>query len=266
MGLGALEPQRIDLLDQLLINHLEPISFLSVKFKSKLKLLLIVFPLLIAHIMLLLFNLVPEVALSFDELLNLAVQVFVVVMVLLFQLVEQGLEFLGFLLQQRDLLVFGGEVVLDEVGTLTEDVVFRGVLGELELQLHDIAVLFVVVVFQLGHVFLSVQVNAVLFIELDPAPLQLNLEPPVLAFKILKRVPGILQLPFQSKNLIGKSLHFLTGPVGVLHFLHEHLLTDPVDFLVLVHEFFVQAGDLLFEEGSFVGEFGDGDVLAFELV
>ena len=216
--------------------------------------------------MLLLLNLVPEVALCLNELLNLTVQVFVVVVVLLFQLVEQGLEFLGFLLEKSDLLVFGGEVVLDEVGTLTEDVVFRGVLAELELELHDIAVLFVVVFFDLGHVLLSVQVNAVLFIELDPAPLQLNLEPPVLAFKILKRVPGVFQLSFQSKNLIGKRLHFLTGPVGVLHFLHEHLLTDPVDFLVLVHEFFVQAGDLLFEEGSFVGEFGDGDVFAFNLV
>ena len=266
MGLGELEPQRIDLLDQLFINHLKPISFLSVEFKSKLKLLLTVFCLLIVDIMLLLFNLVPEVALSFDELLNLAVQVFVVVVVLLFQLVEQGLELLGFLLEQRDLLVFGGEVVLDEVGPLPEDIVFRGVLGEFELELHDIAVLFVVVVFQLDHVLLSVQVNAVLIIEFDPAPLQLNLEPPVLAFKILERVPGVLQLSFQTKNLIGKRLHFLTGPVGVLHFLHEHLLTDPVYFLVLVQEFLVQAGDLLLEEGSFVGEFGDGDVFAFELV
>ena len=155
---------------------------------------------------------------------------------------------------------------MDEVGTLTEDVIFRGVLAEFELELHDIAVLFVVVFFDLGHVLLSVQVNAVLFIELDPAPLQLNLESPVLAFKILKRVPGVFQLSFQSKNFIGKRLHFLTGPVGVLHFLHKHLLTDPVDFLILVHEFFVQAGDLLFEEGSFIGEFGDSDVLAFELV
>jgi hypothetical protein len=49
--------------------------------------------------MLLLLNLVPEVALCLNELLNLTVQVFVVVVVLLFQLVEQGLEFLSFLLE-----------------------------------------------------------------------------------------------------------------------------------------------------------------------
>ncbi len=99
MGLGELEPQRIDLLHQLLINHLEPISFLSVKFKSKFKLLFAVFSLLVVYIMLLLLNLVPEVALCLNELLNLAVQVFVVVLMLLFQLVEQGLEFLSFLLE-----------------------------------------------------------------------------------------------------------------------------------------------------------------------
>ncbi len=111
-------------------------------------------------------------------------------MVLLFELVEEVLEFVGFLLEEGDLLVFGGKVFLDELGALAENVVLGCVLSEFELELHDIAVLFVVVFFELRHIFLSVQVNAVLLIEFDPAAFELNFEPPVLAFEILQRVPG----------------------------------------------------------------------------
>jgi hypothetical protein len=61
-------------------------------------------------------------------------------------------------------------------------------------------------------------------------------------------------------------LDFLTGPVGVVHFLDEHLLANPVNLLVFFNKLLVQPGDLLFQKCRLTGKFCDGNVLALKLV
>lgn len=126
MGLTEFHPQCIHLFIELLVDKLESIGLFSVELEPKLEFLTglgLLIVLLIWYVMLLLFNLVSEPSLGFDELLDLALEVLVVVVVLLLALFEERLLFVRLLLEQGDLLVFGVELVLDHLGSLAEDVV-----------------------------------------------------------------------------------------------------------------------------------------------
>lgn len=61
-------------------------------------------------------------------------------------------------------------------------------------------------------------------------------------------------------------LHLFAGLVSVLHFLDKDLLRYAVDLVVLLDELLVKTGDLLFQEGRLVGEFGDSDLAGLELI
>lgn len=71
MALAEFQAQGIDLFDELLVDHFQSISFLSVKLETEFEFLAgLCFNM--TGMMLLLLNLVPEVSLGFDELLDLA--------------------------------------------------------------------------------------------------------------------------------------------------------------------------------------------------
>jgi hypothetical protein len=135
---GQFEPQGVDLLGELFDDDLKPISFLGVEFEPELELLIVLSLMILGGDLtgsgvLGLLNLVPESSFGFDEPLYLGLEVLVVVVALVLELLDEILEFLCFFLEEGDLLVLGVELGLGELCTLTEDVVLRGVLGDLEL-------------------------------------------------------------------------------------------------------------------------------------
>lgn len=105
-----------------------------------------------------------------------------------------------------------------------------------------------------------------MLIQLYPRPLKLYPQSSIFGLQILQIMSHGLELSLDWKKFIVELLHLFAGLVSVLHFLDKDLLRYAVDLVVLLDELLVKTGDLLFQEGRLVGEFGDSDLASLKLI